>query len=233
MSQCLQDARVSSAPKRKFAFKVKPISAPSNNPTIGTKTGNLGENEDSKQHSSNDGSSAAKDIDTSIPYDQVSTPDKDSGLHSVRLKGSVSPVSTAIDISDKESEWHIEPSPLNPLNEHNSAVVTKIKGCIIDISQRATNEISLAKTQIFAASKSLIISGVVSGSVFLSESEGCILVATCGQMRLHNCKNCVVYLHCTSNPVIEGCEGIKFAPLPAVFVSTLPFKLPFPDQIVV
>ena len=55
--------------------------------------------------------------------------------------------------------------------------------------------------------------------MFLSDSQDCVLLVASGQMRLHNCHNCVVYLHCTSKPVIELSDSIKFAPLPSIFVS--------------
>ena len=54
--------------------------------------------------------------------------------------------------------------------------------------------------------------------------EGCVLVVSGRQVRLHDCKNSTVYLRCNSRPIIEDCTGIKFAPLPAVYVS--PSKRP-------
>ena len=125
-----------------------------------------------------------------------------------------------IEILTRDSEWHIEPAPSDSASDQNSASITNINGCIIDLSARATIGSPLAKVHIFAARRSLMICGHVSGSTFLSDCEACIVIASCGQMRLHNCKDCLLYLHSTSNPVIEGCKGMKFAPLPAVFVSS-------------
>ena len=128
--------------------------------------------------------------------------------------------SRIIEIATRESEWHVESAPSDSASDQNSASITDINGCIIDLSARATIGSPLAKTHVFAARRSLIICGHVSGSTFLSQCEACIVTADCGQMRLHNCKNCLLYLHSTSNPVIEGCKGIKFAPLPAALVSS-------------
>ena len=41
-------------------------------------------------------------------------------------------------------------------------------------------------------------------------------------MRLHECKNCLVCLHCHSRPIIEGCKDIRFTPLQTDYVS-IPF----------
>ena len=135
---------------------------------------------------------------------------------------SKSPSAHAIELSARGSEWYVEPAASSDASSQVPASITNIKACIIDISARATRDIPLAKIHILAARRSLIICGHISGSTFLSESEGCVLIATSGQVRLHNCINCVVYLHCTSHPMIEGCSGIKFAPLPAVLVSSAP-----------
>lgn len=126
----------------------------------------------------------------------------------------------AIEISARESEWCLEPADSSDASSQISASITNVEACIIDISARATKDIPLAKVHILAARRSLIVCGHISGSTFLSESGGCVVIATSGQVRLHNCINCVVYLHCTSNPVIEGCSGVKLAPLPAVLVSS-------------
>lgn len=131
-----------------------------------------------------------------------------------------SPSAHAIELSARKSEWYVEPAASSDTSSQIPASITNIEACVIDMSARATRDTPLAKIHILAARRSLINCGHVSGSTFLSESESCVLIAAAGQVRLHNCINCVVYLHCTSNPVIEGCSGIKFAPLPAVLVSS-------------
>ena len=36
---------------------------------------------------------------------------------------------------------------------------------------------------------------------------------------MHGAKNVDVYLHCGSRPIIEDCEGVRFAPLPESMVN--------------
>ena len=214
MSQRLQDARSSSAPKRRFAFKTKPIPAPSKNKESDDKYDNEASQAASMQHANGVSTLGATNITTSRRVNGYFEAD-------FVLPDSKLPLrSRNIEISRRDSEWHIEPAPSDGASEQNSASIMNINGCIIDLSARATIGSPLAKTHIFAARRSLIICGHVSGSTFLSECEACIVVADCAQMRLHNCKNCLLYLHSTSNPVIEGCKEIKFAPLPAAFVSS-------------
>lgn len=39
-------------------------------------------------------------------------------------------------------------------------------------------------------------------------------------MRMHECKNCLVYLRCGSRPIIEDCKGIRFTPFQPVYNTT-------------
>lgn len=114
--------------------------------------------------------------------------------------------------------------PPQPSTDHEvsqpSASINDIQDCTVDIRSRSSVGNPLANLQIFNAQKSLIICGQVNGAVFLSDSQDCVLVVTSGQLRLFKCQNCIMYLHCTSKPVIELSDGIKFAPLPSMFVSS-------------
>ena len=111
--------------------------------------------------------------------------------------------------------------PLAPSDEVSqaSASIIDVQDCTLDICARSLCKSPLAKLQISNARQSLVLCGRVDGSVLFSESQDCVLLVTSGQMRLYKCKNCVVYLHCTSKPIIELSHDIKFAPLPEIFVS--------------
>lgn len=103
----------------------------------------------------------------------------------------------------------------------SSALITEVTNCILNIAAQSASNVPKASVQISKTSQSLFICGAVSGPVFVSNSTGCVVVAICGQLRLHHCTECTVYLHCSSKPVIEDCTGIKLAPLPDYFVSTV------------
>ncbi|KAK3043955.1 hypothetical protein LTS18_002563, partial [Coniosporium uncinatum] len=47
----------------------------------------------------------------------------------------------------------------------------------------------------------------------------CVLVVNARQFRMHECRDVDVYLWCNSNPIIEDCEDVRFAPLPETYRS--------------
>jgi hypothetical protein len=51
--------------------------------------------------------------------------------------------------------------------------------------------------------------------------EDSIIVVASRQVRMHDCKNVEIYLHCASRPIIEDCSNVRFAPIPECYVSTM------------
>ncbi|KAF5136910.1 Tubulin-folding cofactor C [Metarhizium anisopliae] len=66
-------------------------------------------------------------------------------------------------------------------------------------------------------SNSLIVAGHVNGPVHITGVADSIIVVTARQVRIHECKNVDIYLHCTSHPIIEDCTGMRFAQLPKCY----------------
>lgn len=206
MHESLEGARAALAPKRKFAFKAKP------KPVSST-------SQDDIKPPNEVYSTASVHSIAALSLEPIHTTDLGSGK--------VQTSSSAINVSGCRSEWYKVSTADIAVDDQTSGSIMDVKACIVNLSARSTENTQLAKVHIAAARNSLLICGRVSGSTFLSDSEGSMLVADCGQMRLYNCKDCVIYLRCTSNPVIEGCEDIIFAPLPAAFVSCLHETLSF------
>jgi hypothetical protein len=67
--------------------------------------------------------------------------------------------------------------------------------------------------------KSLIVAGRVNGPVHITGVSDSTIVVVARQVRIHECSNVDIYLHCASHPIIEDCSGMRFAPLPEVYVS--------------
>lgn len=67
--------------------------------------------------------------------------------------------------------------------------------------------------------RSLIIAGHVDGAAHITGVEDSILVVASRQVRMHDCKNVDIYLHCSSRPIIEDCSNVRFSPIPESFVS--------------
>ena len=183
------------ASKRKFAFKANPPKMASQ-PATGSQSDDLAGH---KEATINGSSKASQPPPRSTSY-----------------------IPDTIDITGLRSERVVQPAvgPSDGEVSRAFASISNVEDCTIDIRKRSSADSPLAKLQIIEARRTIIFCSYVSGSVFLSESQDCVILVTCGQMRLYKCENCAVYLHCTSEPVIEHSNGIKFAPLPGTLVST-------------
>lgn len=98
--------------------------------------------------------------------------------------------------------------------------LTSISGCVVDFT-------APTKTRPFPGlamrdvKRSVVVAGRVAGPVHITGVSDSVLVIVAHQVRIHECKNVDIYLYCTSHPIIEDCSGMRFAPLPAFYVSCL------------
>jgi len=58
-----------------------------------------------------------------------------------------------------------------------------------------------------------LVIGPVQGSIFLRNCEECLCVVSCQQFRTRDCDDIEIYLLCTTQPVIESSQNMKFFPL--------------------
>ncbi|KAF6165914.1 hypothetical protein GIB67_012811 [Kingdonia uniflora] len=54
--------------------------------------------------------------------------------------------------------------------------------------------------------------GPVLGSILIEEVEGCLFVLASHQIRIHHAKGTDFYLRVRSRPIVEDCNGVRFAP---------------------
>ncbi len=73
---------------------------------------------------------------------------------------------------------------------------------------------------------SAIVSGPINGAALVTGMTASTLIISCRQLRLHRCRDCTLYLRCSSRPIIEECSGMQFAPLPEDLVSHRTFRFP-------
>ena len=73
---------------------------------------------------------------------------------------------------------------------------------------------------------SLIVVGRVNGAAHLTDLRDSIVVVSARQVRIHECHNVDFYLFCSSHPIIEDCQGVRFASIPDSLVS---FHPPIPS----
>lgn len=68
---------------------------------------------------------------------------------------------------------------------------------------------------------SLLVCAPVAGAAHITNVKSSVLLITARQVRMHECTDCIFYLNCTSQPIIEDCTGMKFAPLPTNLLVSL------------
>ncbi|CAL5214409.1 unnamed protein product [Lathyrus oleraceus] len=54
--------------------------------------------------------------------------------------------------------------------------------------------------------------GPVTGSILIEEAEGCVFAIASHQIRIHGARRSDFYLRVRSRPIVEDCNGVRFAP---------------------
>jgi hypothetical protein len=113
--------------------------------------------------------------------------------------------------------------PISAAYAMTTGSIRDISHCIIDISiswlSKDLKDTFFATMNITNIVDSLILTGSVKGATHVTGMRNCVLVAQTGQLRMHQCENVDVYVQCGSEPIIEHCKGMRFAPLPQFYVS--------------
>ncbi|KAL9590511.1 MAG: hypothetical protein Q9203_000688 [Teloschistes exilis] len=86
-----------------------------------------------------------------------------------------------------------------------------IANCSRSIVRYLTPSVALTITEV---DHSLIVAGPINGAAHITGLNNSTIAVSCRQLRMHHCLNSIVYVRCGSNPVIEHCSGMRFAPLP-------------------
>lgn len=99
--------------------------------------------------------------------------------------------------------------PAHPTSASTTIALTNLDRCMI----RPSHHPLFTSLTINAVDSSLLVIPLITGPAHMSNMTNTTLILQCRQFRLHSCKDIDVYLHCSSRPIIEDCEGIRFAPL--------------------
>ncbi|KAG0198920.1 hypothetical protein BGX28_007705 [Mortierella sp. GBA30] len=86
--------------------------------------------------------------------------------------------------------------------------LTNLTDCTINL----VHDVPLGAIHIKNLTRCTLVLPPVSGSILLHDCEGCTLIGACHQSRMHTSKNMDIYLHVTSEPIIEDCSDMRFAP---------------------
>lgn len=101
------------------------------------------------------------------------------------------------------------------------AMITALYHCVVDMSIPTANGKPYASLTVRNIKESLLVCGQVGGPTHVTGVEKSVIVVSCRQFRMHDCKDVDVYLSSTSNPIIEGCSNIRFARTPRAYVRLL------------
>lgn len=125
------------------------------------------------------------------------------------------PVAAGVTVTDRNGE-NIALPP-SETNSGSSGVVSNVRRSVVDLSAPTSSLATLTLKNIEA---SLILCGRVTGPIHITDVKNSVIVTSCRQFRMHGSKKVDVYLHCSSRPIIEDCEAIRFAPLSQDSVSS-------------
>jgi hypothetical protein len=98
------------------------------------------------------------------------------------------------------------------------ASITALRHCIVDMSIPTADGKPYASLTVKNIEESLLICGQVNGPAHITGMDHSVIVVSCRQLRMHNCKDVDVYLSCSSNPIIEDCSNIRFTRIPKAYV---------------
>ena len=235
LTEKLQEIRSTTAPKRKFAFKK---AAPQKDPASSNSdyAGNIqAQGKTIRKQNARTASSTiaappleSRDIVDTIQNSTIDQETSQSNFHAASIPATSSQPSdtsssAAVAVSSLESTHYILDSSSVP--SASSASLTDLNHSFIDFFT-TTGPIKLfAALTIKNVTESLLICESISGAAHISNVRNSTLIISSRQLRLHECKNCVIYLRCSSRPIIEDCTGIKFAPIPPACVDHLSSRL--------
>jgi tubulin-specific chaperone C len=127
----------------------------------------------------------------------------------------------------------------------SSGSLTRLERCVVDMTVPTTRVpptspsgtaapggVPFAGLAIKDARRCLLICGTVAGPVHVTGVRDSVVVVAARQVRVHECENVDLYLHCGSHPIIEDCKGMRFAPLPDVYASISPLLSCFSPNLV-
>ncbi|KAK3385004.1 tubulin binding cofactor C-domain-containing protein [Podospora didyma] len=111
--------------------------------------------------------------------------------------------------------------PSSAARATSAGTLTNLQGCVIDMSvpTNVSEGAPFASLALNNISGSLIVAGNVNGPAHITGVRDSVLVVVARQVRIHECENVDIYLHCTSHPIIEDCKGMRFAPAPEFYIS--------------
>ena len=233
LSEKLQKTRSGFAPRQKFAFK---SGFPRKNPSA-ISISDAAELA-SKQRLSAPGVSSSESSFATTPLESISpAPERavregatnaigyDGDMISNKQPGSPRKPSfskaDSIAISNHDGLHIILPSSASHATA--SGTLSNLRNCVVDMTLATATGQPFAALYLKNIHDSLIICGHVNGAAHITNVTNSVVVIASRQFRMHESRNCNIYLHCGSHPIIEDCSELSFTPLPEAYVCVAIF----------
>ncbi|KAL4238145.1 hypothetical protein ACF0H5_002857 [Mactra antiquata] len=144
-----------------------------------------------------------------IPKKKFAFKSKKKGTVSEKVEEKPKPVLEDEDVlladckfSDRNGEQLVMDSTINK----KDVALTCLDSCIVKLHGTPS------AVHINKLSNCTILSGPVSGSIFIRECKNCTFVVACQQLRIHTTTDTKFYIHVTSRAIIEDCSTVSFGP---------------------
>nr|POF02292.1 tubulin-folding cofactor c [Quercus suber] len=122
--------------------------------------------------------------------------------------------SSAVTISNHTSICIALPSMAS--HATSSGTLSNLHRCVVDLSEPSGAH-PFAGLSLKNISDSVIICGRVDGAAHLTALRNCLVVVQSRQVRIHESRDCDMYLATSSRPIIEDCHAMRLAPLPRLY----------------
>ncbi|PGH03273.1 hypothetical protein GX51_04143 [Blastomyces parvus] len=97
------------------------------------------------------------------------------------------------------------------------ASITSLQHCVVDMTISTTDGRPFAGLVINGVTESLLLCGQVNGPAHITGVNNSTILIYCHQFRMHDCVDVDVYLTCSSKPIIEDCNDIRFGKIPEIY----------------
>ncbi|KAH7393975.1 tubulin-specific chaperone-like protein c [Phaeosphaeria sp. MPI-PUGE-AT-0046c] len=210
LSEKLQTTRNSFGPPKKFSFKSRRNAPVTPVPSSGEQS-----QEAKPAHSdatTNDASTVSSMPEKGQDEDVVSDGIQDGpGVRRPSLSTASKIIIT------NHTHLHVR-LPAEAAHATSSGTVSNLQHCVVDLAAPTTSA-PFSALYLKNIKNSVIICGQTAGAVHITDVDNSVLVLSCRQFRMHGSKKVDVYLHSASRPIIEDCEGVRFAPMPQALAT--------------
>ncbi|KAK8075905.1 tubulin binding cofactor C [Apiospora phragmitis] len=187
----------------------------------------------SSRHDESDGkispsalaSDEERDTVSNLPHGEITTKDYNKEMATQggsdanpRIRKPSFSTARTISIYDHTGLHIILPSSASRATASGS--LADLDSCVVDMTvptSSLTSGVPFAGLVITKIHRSLLVCGTVTGPVHITGVKNSIIVVAARQVRIHECENVDLYLHCGSHPIIEDCSGMRFAPIPSTY----------------